>query len=76
MYAISNHVSILPFLFFFCCSFALRIYYCDSNNTSKNRGGQETRLIEVYLILTSDKLGDPISLLVGLHRGRPGEGMG
>jgi len=40
--------------------------------------GQESRLIEVYLstILTSDKLGDPISFLVGLYRGRPGEGVG
>ena len=35
------------------------------------------RLITVYLstTLTSDKLGDPISFLMGLHRGCPGEGV-
>ena len=36
-----------------------------------------TMLITVYLstTLTSDKLGDPISFLMGLHRGCPGEGV-
>lgn len=40
-------------------------------------GGPGTTLITVYLstTLTSDKLGDPISFLMGLHRGCPGEGV-